>query len=394
MVNFNARWFYDSVMFMQPALTGLDRAFRGFTEQENRKVVAFKGAMIAAVSSTIVLNSLLNFKDEYDALEEWEKAAYLHLFWRNPVTGEVNGIKFPKLYEIAVIMNIGEGLVETYYNIAFEAKDATEASKEFAKGALKTISSLFTTIPITPYTARPIIEQLSNEDKYTKAPILSQTELNLPSGAQSKIGQSIALEKFTDLLEDIGVPQEGFEVFTSTPRFEKLIKQMFNTAGEVTLNLLDNAYLTANPEEDDKPRKSLTENLFGTWRYVPKDRKFSKHQTEFYESLENMNVGQNEMRKYINTNDLEKLEKAIIKYGEKGIGVPGFAPTLQDQIRVITNKEATKIRDTIKQVYYNKDLSVEMKTELMNSLYEKLNDLFEDAAESIKNLDKANKSNY
>ena len=391
---FNARAFYDSVMFLQPALTGLDRAFRGFIEQENRGIVAFKAGMVGLVAGTVVANSLMNFKDEYDELEEWEKAAYLHVFFRNPITGEVDGIKFPKLYEIAVIMNIAEGAVETFYKTAYEAKDATEAAKEFAQGAFQTFLNLFTTIPTMPYVVRPVVEQLRNLDTFTEAPILSETELRLPSGAQSRIGQSIFLEKFTDTLEDIGVPQEGFEIFTSTPRFEKLIKQVFNTTGEITLSLLDNAVLAFNPELDDKPRKSLGETVFGTWRFKPKGRKFSKAQTEFYNMLKEANLLQNEMRKYIDTNDLEKLEKALQRGKKLGINIPGGTKTAKMEILVTVNKKITELRNSVEDVYYSKVLSIDTKEEAMRDLYQQINDLTADAVESIHNLDKLRESNF
>ncbi len=75
---------YDTVIFLKPAVNGMDRLYRGLAHDPNRVQIAVKSGLIAAASMGLL--ALNRGNPLYDDLEDWGKDVYWHFFIPKPNT--------------------------------------------------------------------------------------------------------------------------------------------------------------------------------------------------------------------------------------------------------------------------------------------------------------------
>jgi hypothetical protein len=69
---------YDAVMFLKAGVVGLERAYRGITDDPNRARVAARVGAIATLSAILYLINRDN--PLYDELEDWDRDLHWHFF--------------------------------------------------------------------------------------------------------------------------------------------------------------------------------------------------------------------------------------------------------------------------------------------------------------------------
>ena len=369
-------YYARSVMFLQATLTGLDRTYRGLFKESNRASVAAKAGILAVVGGGILLHNMLHYRDEYDDLEDWEEAAYITLFYTNPITGKVERLSLPKMYDLGIIMNVGEGMVKNLLSVIESGKSAGDAAYDFAVESLTTLwDATFGALPTTPQILKGPFEQALNLDTYTRAPIETLGQQQLNPAIRTSPGGSPALEALTqnfigtklDSKENIG------NYILSPVRIEKFIKQYFNTAGEYAIRLLDEAYLSFNPE-DRKPQKPILETIFSDYIQPVGEQKFSSDITDFYNLLGEAQTLHKSAKAAAGINNPDGLNRYAQKFQDLGFdetvtGIDGEKKTAYAML-VNGNKEMTEIGKRINLITYAdpKEFPIERKEEIIKEL--------------------------
>lgn len=374
------RAYATTIPFLQPALTGMDRARAGVTEQENKGTVMAKMAAAGGVVAGLVAMQLIHFPDEYEQLEEWEKRAFVNLFYYD-LNGNLKLFRLPKPFDVGVIMSTAEEAAEFGYKMATKEMDVTEAGQEFGVGVLNSMLSVVTSIPgapvksenddwyepfLKPLTSmqavKPFYEIATNKDQFTGAPVETFGEQRLtPSLRTSK---SPALNALTDLTEG-----SGSEV--SAPVVEHFINSMLAGLGETTLMLIDGAYeKSTGIEAPSKKLKDVPGFVFIGDANKPNNRYTKEYYAYMDDILSARNNSKSRNDDALISRVINKAKKSRDIFDKRG----GYAGV---QIFTDSNKELSKYRKALNEVYNSPDISGDQKTELIDRIYKDINAIME-----------------
>lgn len=248
-------WLNEVVMFLRPAILGLDRTYRGFVKSPNRKSVAIKTGVVATASATLaVLNS---YNPLYQQLEDWDKDTNWHIFFPTPrgieylakngsfpvastnqaygydaATGDLNQYfyhwRMPKIWEIGSIATVAErGAIAIINN----QKSDTNTFLQMAK----ILGGNFRLNPI-PQGFNPLFEQLTNYNFFTGRQIVSDADKGLPAEMQGFGTTSLTAQKIGELTG------------LSPSRIEALWKGYFSTIGTYGLTISDQMFFDNAPD--------------------------------------------------------------------------------------------------------------------------------------------------
>jgi hypothetical protein len=237
----------ETVMFLRPAILGLDRVYRGFAKDSNKRSIAIKTGMLAMGSMALAL--LNNTNPIYRTLEDWDKDTHWHIFiptkryieyflengefppnenilqsmGYDPELGTVNPFfthwRLPKIWEIGSIASIAERVgINTVNGTLFDFDTAKEFTRLFLGN--------FRLNPI-PQFALPIVEQIANKSFFTDREIVSPFERNLAPELQGGDTTSRTAQEIGKLTK------------ISPPRIEHLIRGYFNTFAGYGFTLSD-----------------------------------------------------------------------------------------------------------------------------------------------------------
>lgn len=378
------RAYATTIPFLQPALTGMDRARVGVTQQENKGTVMAKMAAAGGVVAGLVAMQLIYFPDEYEQLEEWEKRAYVNLFYRD-LDGNLKLFRIPKPFDVGVIMSTAEEGAEFGFKMATKEMDVTEAGQEFGVGVLNSMLSVVTSIPgapvksenddwyepfLKPLTSmqavKPFYEIATNKDQFTGAPIETFGEQRLTPALRTS--RSPALNALTDLTEG-----SGSEV--SAPVVEHFINSMLAGLGETTLMLIDGAYeKTTGIEAPSKKLKDVPGFVFIGDASKPNNRYTKEYYAYMNDILDARNNFKSRADDALISRVWDKAEKTTKIFADRGgyVGVKVFTES---------NKKISSYRKTLNEIYNSPDISGDQKTELIDEVYAEINAVM---AESVK----------
>ena len=374
------RAYATTIPFLQPALTGMDRARAGVTEQENKGTVMAKMAAAGGVVAGLVAMQLIYFPDEYEQLEEWEKRAYVNLFYYD-LDGNLKLFRLPKPFDVGVIMSTAEEAAEFGYKMATKEMDVTEAGQEFGVGVLNSMLSVVTSIPgapvksenddwyepfLKPLTSmqavKPFYEIATNKDQFTGAPVETFGEQRLTPALRTS--KSPALNALTDLTEG-----SGSEV--SAPVVEHFINSMLAGLGETTLMLIDGAYQKSTGiEAPSKKLKDVPGFVFIGDANKPNNRYTKEYYAYMDDILSARNNSKSRNDDALISRVINKAEKSREIFDKRG----GYAGV---QIFTDSNKELSKYRKALNEVYNSPDISGDQKTELIDRIYKDINAIME-----------------
>ena len=370
------RAYATTIPFLQPALTGMDRARVGVTEQGNKGTVMAKMAAAGGVVAGLVAMQLIHFPDEYEQLEEWEKRAFVNLFYRD-LNGELKLFRLPKPFDVGVIMSTAEEAAEFGFKMATKEMDVTEAGQEFGVGVLNSMLSVVTSIPgapvksenddwyepfLKPLTSmqavKPFYEIATNKDQFTGAPVETFGEQRLTPGLRTS--RSPALNALTDLTEGT-----GSEV--SAPVVEHFINSMLAGLGETTLMLIDGAYeKSTGIEAPSKKLKDVPGFVFIGEANKPNNRYTKEYYAYMNDILDARNNFKSRTDDSLISRVWDKSDKTAKIFADRG-GYTG--------VKVFTesNKKISVYRKTLNKIYNSPDISGDEKTEMIDEVYVLIN---------------------
>jgi hypothetical protein len=149
-----------------------DRLYRGVSHDRNKGAIAAKAGAIAAASAALYL---LNRDDpRYADLANWDRDANWHFF-----VGDKH-FRWPKIWEIGALASAAERSTEKI----IEA-DPQGLGKDFARILGATFS-----VNLMPQIAAPLVEQATNRNNFTKAPIETPGMENVQPFLRAKPGTS------------------------------------------------------------------------------------------------------------------------------------------------------------------------------------------------------------
>ena len=237
----------ELVMFLRPAILGIDRVYRGFARDTNRRTVAIKVGMLAMGSMALAL--LNNTNPMYQTLEDWDKDTHWHIFiptkryieyflengefppnenilqsmGYDPELGTVNPFythwRIPKIWEIGAIASIAE-------RVGINTVNGTIFTLDTGKDFVMLFLNNFRLNPI-PQFAVPIVEQIANKSFFTGREIVSPFERNLAPELQGGDTTSRTAQEI------------GKKLKISPPRIEHLIRGYFHTFAGYGFTLSD-----------------------------------------------------------------------------------------------------------------------------------------------------------
>lgn len=248
---------YDTVMFLRPALVSWDRLYRGVAHDPNKGAIAAKAGTIAMLSAGLYL---LNKDDpRYADLPDWDRDANWHFF-----VGE-HHFRYPKIWEIGAMASAAERSVEKVIT-----KDPKGLGKDFARIIANTFH-----LNLMPQIAAPLVEQATNRNSFTKAPIETPGMENVQPFLRSKSGTSETMKSLGMATRDL---PESLQV--NPARAEALLRGYFNTWALYGLMLSDQALFG-----DKLPEKRTDELPVVRRFYSQEPAKHTRYESEFYELL-------------------------------------------------------------------------------------------------------------
>ncbi len=305
----------ETVMFLRPAILGIDRVYRGFAKDSNRKSIAIKTGMLAMGSMALALVN--NSNPIYQTLEDWDKDTHWHIFiptkryieyflengefppnenilqsmGYNPELGTVNPFfthwRLPKIWEIGSIASIAERVgINTVNGTLFDSDTANEFTRLFLGN--------FRLNPI-PQFALPIFEQIANKSLFTGREIVNPFERNLApelQGGETTSRTSQEIGKLTKI---------------SPPRIEHLVRGYFNTFAGYGFTLSDQFFF--NDIED------LSIGKIPVIRRFRKDvpNRNNQYVKEAYEIIDEMQTTIASARESIKRFDPEGAESYLVE---------------------------------------------------------------------------------
>ena len=345
-------WLNETVMFLRPAILGLDRTYRGFVKSPNRKSVAIKTGVAATASATLaVLNS---FNPLYQQLEDWDKDTNWHIFFPTPrgmeylakngsfpvnsttqaygynsATGDLNQYfyhwRMPKIWEIGSIMSVAErGAIAAINN----QKNDTNTFIQMAK----ILGGNFRLNPM-PQGINPLFEQLVNYNFFTGRQVVSDADKGLPAEMQGFGTTSLTSQKLGELTG------------MSPSRIEALWKGYFSTLGTYGLTISDQMFF------DNAPDLSINQYPFFNRFTKKQPLKNTKYTQIAYDMMADINKVMRAVNESANRLKPNKAKKYITDNLEVlATGATELQKDLSDYNTMISLVKATNSLEQIQKV--------------------------------------------
>ena len=247
----------DIIMFLRPALTSMDRLYRGAAHDLNKGAIAAKAGTIALMSAALYLHNRQDAR--YQDLQDWDRDSYWHFF-----IGDQH-FRYPKIWEIGAMASAAERSVEKIVD-----GDPQGLGKDF----MRILGATFG-LNLMPQVIAPLYEQGANRNSFTKAPIETPGMENMQPFMRTKPTTSETLKAAGMATSNL---PEALQV--NPVRTEALLRGYFNTWAMYGLMLSDKAFF------DDKSPTLRTDQLPVVRRFYSSDPPQStKYETQFYDLL-------------------------------------------------------------------------------------------------------------
>ncbi|MBV2138596.1 MAG: hypothetical protein KUF79_17450 [Candidatus Thiodiazotropha sp. (ex Ctena orbiculata)] len=349
-------FFFDTVMFLKAGVNGMDRLYRGVADDTNRRQIAVKTALLALASTA--LYALNRDNDLYDKLEDWDKDGHWHFFIPKagekvnaPLEERYHHFRYPKLWEIGAVSSMAERSLENLLE---------STPKKLGKDYLRIVLDQFK-LDYVPQAIEPLYEQYLNRNRFTGAPIETQTMEQLAPFARSK-------HYTAKILQETGLKSRNLPRALQVPpaRTEALLRGYLNTWAMYGLSLADAALY------DDKPDMRVDDYPVLRRFYAAEPAKRTQYETQFYDMLREAT----ELRRTI-----RQMDK---------IGRPDIADEISNRKRVDNYNALTSINEVfqainrdIRKVYIDDRLTSQQKREKLDNLTRQKNTLLEAAVKEI-----------
>ncbi|MDY0012845.1 MAG: LPD38 domain-containing protein [Rhodocyclaceae bacterium] len=248
---------YDTVMFLRPAVVSFDRLARGLAHDPNRAAIGAKAAMLALTSVGLYL---LNRNDpRYADLPDWDRDANWHFF-----VGDQH-FRYPKIWEIGALASVAERTTEKLMDA-----DPLGLGKDFARIIGNTFS-----LNLMPQIAAPLVEQATNRNSFTGAPIETPGMENVQPFLRAKSGTSETMKALGMATRDM---PESLQV--NPARAEALLRGYLSTWAMYGLMLTDRAFF------NDRLPSPRTDQLPVVRRfYAQEPAQHTRFEDQFYDML-------------------------------------------------------------------------------------------------------------
>jgi conjugative element/phage-associated large polyvalent protein len=248
---------YDTVMFLRPAVVSFDRLYRGLAHDPNRAAIGAKAALLALASVGLYL---MNRDDpRYADLPDWDRDANWHFF-----IGDQH-FRYPKIWEIGALASLAERTTEKLMQA-----NPMGLGKDFARIIANTFS-----LNLVPQIAAPLVEQATNRNSFTGAPIETPGMENVQPFLRAKPGTSETMKALGMATRDM---PESLQV--NPARAEALLRGYLNTWGMYGLMLTDRAFF------NDKLPQGRTDQLPVVRRfYAQEPAQHTRFEDQFYDML-------------------------------------------------------------------------------------------------------------
>ncbi|MBU1363944.1 MAG: hypothetical protein KKE51_09005 [Gammaproteobacteria bacterium] len=248
---------YDTVMFLRPAVESMDRLYRGVAHDPNKAAIGAKTAMLALASVGLYL---LNRDDpRYQDLNDWDRDANWHFF-----VGDQH-FRYPKIWEIGAVASTAERTAEKLMQ-----SDPAGLGKDFARIVGNTFS-----LNYMPQIVAPLVEQATNRNSFTKAPLETPGMENVQPFLRAKPNTSETMRAIGMATRDL---PESLQV--NPVRAEALLRGYLNTWGMYGLMLSDKAFF------GDKQPEMRTDQMPVVRRFYSQEPpQHTKFETQFYDML-------------------------------------------------------------------------------------------------------------
>ncbi len=343
-------FFFDTVMFLKAGVNGMDRLYRGFAHDDNKRQIATRTALLALTS--MALYGINRDNELYDKLEDWDKDTHWHFFIPKPgmhegtsVEDRYHHFRYPKLWEIGAVSSMAERSMEGVMN---------SAPKKLSRDFLRIVLDQFK-LDYVPQAIRPMYEQYLNRNRFTGAPIETSTMEQLAPFARSKPYTAKVLKEAG--LKSRHMPRE---LQIAPARTEALLRGYLSTWAMYGLALTDAALY------DDKPDMRVDQYPVMRRFYAKTPMKRTKFETKFYDMFREAT----ELRRTIKQMDR--------------IGRPDIADEIEERKEVGRYKQLTRgnkklqgIKKEMHQVYIDPLLTPKKKRIALDRLLHEKNELLE-----------------
>ncbi|MEN6630774.1 MAG: LPD38 domain-containing protein [Sulfuricella sp.] len=336
---------YDTVMFLRPAVVSMDRLYRGVAHDPNKAAIGAKTAMLALSSVGLYL---LNREDpRYQDLNDWDRDANWHFF-----VGDQH-FRYPKIWEIGAVASVAERTTEKLMH-----DDPTGLGKDFARIIGNTFS-----LNYMPQIVAPLVEQATNRNSFTKAPIETPGMENVQPFLRAKPNTS-------ETMKALGMASRNLPESLQVPpaRAEALLRGYLNTWGMYGLMLSDRAFF------GDKLPETRTDQMPVIRRFYSQEPpQHTKFETQFYDMLGEAKRLQGTLR------DLDRMGRPDIADQKEQSPLAGESKPLER-----ANKNLQGINSEMRDVRRAADLTPEEKRQRLDGLTVERNQLLKDAVQAAK----------
>jgi hypothetical protein len=336
----------QTVPFLNARMQGLYKLGRTVADPGTRRTFILRGGLLMAAS--LALWALHKDDDEYKELEDWDKWSYYH-FW----IGNLH-YRIPKPFEVGALFS---SFPEAMANVLNGSEDLKHVGNVLGYTAKETFAISL------PQLVTPMLEQWANKSSYTGRPIVGQGLQGLKSGEQAEPWTSETMQ----LAGKLGI---------SPKRAEALLQGYFATFGMFLLGISDIAVRNifdfpekATQKIDDYPAIGRFVKSKGPVRYT-------KYQTWFYDTLDEIDRTTRTIKYYQETGDYESARKLFSESSDKIRFKKSFG-----KIRFYLGAVNKQIK-----VVMRSDLTPDEKRDRIDALSDKRNKLVKMAWESYSRI--------
>lgn len=333
----------DVTMFLRPALSSWDRLYRGLAHDPNRGAIATKAGTLALMSAGLYL---LNRDDQrYQDLPDWDRDGHWHFF-----VGDQH-FRYPKIWELGALSSAAERTVQKILD--------DDPQQGLGKDFARILGATFN-LNLMPQIAAPLVEQATNRNSFTGAPLETAGMEKLQPFLRAKPGTSETMRALGMATADL---PESLQV--NPTRAEALLRGYFNTWATYGLMLADEAIAG-----ERKPAMRADELPVVRRFYSQEPAKSTRYETMFYDMLGEAQRLQGTLR------ELDKMSRPDLADTKEGERMAGQAKPLE---KAAENLQA--INRDMRQVRRDVDLTPEQKRTRLNELQQERNDLLKRAVQ-------------
>lgn len=338
-------FFYDTVIFLKAAMNGMDRVYRGFTKDTNRRQIALRSGILALIS--MGLYALNRGNPLYDDLEDWDKDIHWHFFipteaalnaWATgqelpPIEERYTHWRYPKIWEIGAMASIAERALEGILD-----SEPAETAKHMAR----VVAELFR-LEYIPAAFAPLYELAINKNRFFDRPIESKAMEDLEPWARSGPYGSESLRRLGESMRNW---PKGAQL--SPAQFESLLRGYFNTWAMYGLTLTDMALF------DDMPDLRVDQYPLIRRFYRQHPGGHSKHVTKLYDLIEETTKARRTLRHMDKTfrpeiaDEMENRRENLL-YQQMQRAAKQLRAINQDMARVLYANDVEPLHDLVRE---------------------------------------------